>query len=79
MERFNRFSCERCWSDASHMFSSSKSMAYRELVDSRDCTPEQQAGRDAEFCEKCQRWTIHQIVGACLTCPVYCYPMPATL
>ena len=65
-------SCEKCWSDAYMLMLSSplKSQAehYGDLVKERNCTPEQQAGEDANECPKCKRKTIHQIIGICIIC-----------
>ena len=67
-------SCEKCWSDAyfeSRVSGKGQSDCYTELVQERKdnpCTPEQQAGMDAEECQKCERKTIHQIIGVCVVC-----------
>lgn len=59
-------SCERCWSDS---FLAEDSIAkYHELIESRECTPEQQAGPDATLCESCERITRHQHCGVCMIC-----------
>jgi hypothetical protein len=52
-------SCEKCWSDA-YDPQGDQSLRYRYLVNSRNCTPEEQAGRDAEECPTCGRMTLHQ-------------------
>lgn len=54
-------SCERCWADASS--AEDKAERYRELLASRQCTPEQQAGPDAGKCPRCERMTVHQFTG----------------
>ncbi len=54
-------SCERCWS-----MSCGDPDLYNELLESNDCTPEQQAGRDADVCESCHRKTIHVLTGMCM-------------
>lgn len=64
-------SCEKCWSDAGFKAWSSqgdKVEIYGRLVKERDCTPEEQAGPDAEVCPECRRKTIHQHVHYCLVC-----------
>jgi hypothetical protein len=64
--------CEKCWSDAYHIaMTTGKTQAecYSELIEARKdnpCTPEQQAGPDAEVCKKCKRKTIHQILKECM-------------
>lgn len=52
--------CEKCWRD-SRWYDN-----YRQLLEERKdtpCTPEQQAGPDAEQCPACKRMTLHQITG----------------
>lgn len=49
-------SCEKCWSDAH-----GDAERYHELVKSRECTPEEQAGEQAFRCPHCRRLTIHMI------------------
>ena len=68
-------SCEKCWGDAymKTFTNPSKSQAehYSDLIKEREenpCTPEQQAGEDARICPKCNRKTIHQIIGRCINC-----------
>lgn len=46
--------CEKCWADA---FSVEE---YEELIRSRRCTPEEQAGPGAGRCPRCGRMTLHQ-------------------
>lgn len=68
-------SCEKCWGDAymrTHE-TPGKSQAehYTDLIDERKdnpCTPEQQAGKDAKICPKCNRKTIHQMINKCIVC-----------
>ena len=59
--------CEKCWSDAG-----GNAEHYQALVDQRigrdTCTPEQQAGFNAEVCESCNRKTVHQHTGKCVIC-----------
>jgi len=61
-------SCERCWADSAsrRMFDEGVD-AYRLLMQEREargehCTPEQQAGPDADVCPTCGRKTMHQHV-----------------
>jgi hypothetical protein len=54
-------SCEKCWRDAAG--SSDPVMRYVELLSARydhPCTPEEQAGPDAQKCPGCGRMTLHQ-------------------
>lgn len=63
--------CEKCWADSFRMsYSTSKDRCelYEELVKTRNCTPEQQAGPDAKICPKCKRKAVHQVVGCCMNC-----------
>ena len=53
-------SCEKCWSD------SRESDNYTELVRSRNCTPEEQAGEDANRCGGCKRMALHQYTHECM-------------
>ena len=66
--------CEKCWSD-SYLFSYgtdiSQTEKYHELLKERKdnpCTPEEQAGLDAENCPKCKRKTMHQYAKVCVIC-----------
>ena len=68
-------SCEKCWGDAylKMMLNQDKSQTeyYSMLIEERKanpCTPEQQAGQDAEECPKCKRNTIHVIIKYCTNC-----------
>lgn len=57
-------SCEKCWTD-----SGGNPETYRELVKSRNCTPEEQAGgADAKRCPECGRNTIHIYCHVCMAC-----------
>ena len=56
-------SCEKCWRDAR-----GNPDRYAELVMQRECTPEEQAGPDAERCPVCKRMTLHQHTGECMNC-----------
>jgi hypothetical protein len=56
-------SCERCWRIArirSHDGGIDHLDAYREELAINQCTPEQQAGPDAERYPVCRRMTLHQ-------------------
>ena len=65
-------SCEKCWDDAflrarEHPFKN-QADCYRELLAEREddpCTPEEQAGEDADICPICERQTIHQHARIC--------------
>lgn len=67
-------SCEKCWSDAgidARLLGGEKAERYGELIEKRKanpCTPEEQAGPDAEVCPQCDRRTIHQWTGECMAC-----------
>jgi len=65
-------SCEKCWGDAymrTHT-NPTKSQAehYQDLIKERNCTPEEQAGNDAEECPKCKRKAMHVICKVCMNC-----------
>lgn len=55
-------SCEKCWSESTSVED------YYELIKTNKCTPEEEAGTDAEDCPKCKRKTIHQIIKKCVLC-----------
>jgi len=68
-------SCEKCWGDAYMRTYSNplKSQAehYSDLIKERKdnpCTPEQQAGGDAEKCPKCNKKAMHKIIRLCMNC-----------
>ena len=55
--------CEKCWAEASfkaRLLGGSVADTYRDLLDIRNCTPEEQAGEDAGECPACHRKTVHQ-------------------
>ena len=55
-------SCEQCWRD-----SGGNPDRYSELVKSRNCTPEEQAGiGTATKCPECNRLTIHTYCKICM-------------
>ena len=56
-------SCEKYWAD-----SNSNPDLYRNLIATRNCTPEEQAGPDAEACPKCGRLAIHIYCHECMNC-----------
>lgn len=56
-------SCEKCWRDAHTGSGRDIGDEYYRLMKERKggpCTPEQQAGPDAEECPECKRMTLHQ-------------------
>lgn len=53
--------CEKCWRQAG-----GNPDYYRELVKTRSCTPEEQAGLAASVCPECKRQTLHQYTGECM-------------
>ena len=62
-------SCEKCWNDSftiTYGTGEDRVEKYQQLIRERNCTPEEQAGNDAQLCPNCQRWTIHQITGDCM-------------
>lgn len=64
--------CEKCWTDAG-----GSSDAYRKLLAERLCTPEEQAGPNAERCPVCLRKTLHQHTGQPMCgCPYCERPQP---
>lgn len=54
-------SCEKCWRD-----SGSNPKEYARLVETRNCTPEEQAGDAATICPGCERRTVHQYSRVCM-------------
>lgn len=58
--------CEKCWKDSSPARLFGEDPTYRELIESRNCAPEEQAGPDAGLCPKCERMTLHQACGVCM-------------
>jgi hypothetical protein len=62
-------SCEKCWADSKTMTKFTKESQvkkYRELIKSRNCTPEEQAGPNANECFLCKRKTLHQYTNRCM-------------
>jgi len=64
--------CEKCWADAARAAGPYGDQVdeYRRLCRERKdnpCTPEEQAGPDAEWCPVCGRKTLHQHTGQCMT------------
>jgi len=54
--------CEQCWRD-----SGGDADRYSALLETQNCTPEQQAGgNDADDCPKCKRKTVHLYTGRCM-------------
>jgi len=56
-------SCEKCWREAKGI-----TEEYINLIKSRECTPEEQAGWYATVCPNCKRKTVHQYTMQCLVC-----------
>ncbi len=56
-------SCEKCWQD-----SGGDQDVYAELIERRNCSPEEQAGLDATVCPQCGRKAVHQYVHVCMAC-----------
>ena len=63
--------CEKCWRDSRS--ADEPNVEYVRLIESRQCTPEEQAGPDADECPVCERMTKHQHTGE-LMCG--CDPTP---
>jgi len=60
--------CEKCWRDA-HYRGIDVAEEYLKLIDERrdnPCSPEEQAGPDAEVCPKCGRKVLHQWTKKCM-------------
>lgn len=57
--------CEKCWRDA-HYPGADVAEAYGRLVESRNCSPEEQAGPEAKTCPSCSRRALHQWTGECM-------------
>lgn len=66
-------SCEKCWHDAHHGPDVDVAEEYARLIEARrehPCTPEEQAGPDANVCPSCGRKTLHQWTRECMAgCP----------
>lgn len=58
--------CEKCWAEAR-----GDEDRYKELLKTRECTPEEQAGDNAGLCGYCNRKTRHQFCFVCMNpeCP----------
>ena len=52
-------SCERCWA-RSYDPHGNQSERYQENIATHACTPQEQAGPDAEKCLQCGRMSLHQ-------------------
>lgn len=59
-------SCEKCWSRS--RFADDSIEEYHRLIVEMKCTPEEQAGPDATYCESCDRKTRHQDCRMCMAC-----------
>lgn len=62
--------CEKCWAAAylAEQSGEDHHHAYRRLLKTSTCTPEEQAGNYANRCPACDRMTAHQITGECMVC-----------
>ena len=67
-------SCEKCWDDAARetLGGIGQAERYAQLVKTRCCTPEEQAGgnspESAGVCPKCNRKTLHRVCNVCMNC-----------
>jgi hypothetical protein len=64
-------SCEKCWNDSftlTYGTSEDRVECYQQLIKERNCTPEEQAGPDANQCPICKRKAVHQIINECIAC-----------
>lgn len=65
--------CEKCWGKAytrSRCTGRGQATCYSEILKEVEasgilCTPEEQAGVDAQLCKKCNRKSVHQVTGDC--------------
>lgn len=60
--------CEKCWRESASL-DGDHAERYSALIDKRaekPCTPEEQAGPEAERCETCGRMVRHQYSGECM-------------
>ncbi len=60
--------CEKCWRDA-HVGDFDVAANYSRLIEERKgdpCSPEEQAGENAQRCSVCGRITLHQHTGECM-------------
>jgi hypothetical protein len=67
--------CQKCWNDAGRRAMntmSDKADIYHDLIEERtgplECTPEEQAGDEAEVCVDCDRKTVHEVHSSCMVC-----------
>lgn len=56
-------SCEKCWRNAL-----GNAHEYHRLLHINNCTPEEQAGYDATYCNACGRRAVHEICKVCMAC-----------
>ena len=68
-------SCEKCWSDSYQRAitdtSKNQTEHYISFLEERynsPCTAEEQAGEDRSYCNRCERWTVHQHTHQCVIC-----------
>ncbi len=59
--------CERCWNRAYSPFGG-QIARYHELLKFHTCTPEEQAGPNAQECPVCRRKSVHQFAKVCVIC-----------
>jgi ribosomal protein L37E len=59
--------CERCWK-VSKGSRGNRFRTYESLVQNHTCTPEEQAGDNAEICKHCGRKTYHVSTERCMNC-----------
>jgi len=61
--------CEKCWGQSylqSRLTGEDRVELYSKLIDKNNCTPEEQAGEDANVCPDCNRKTMHIYVKTCM-------------
>ena len=58
--------CEKCWEESQLYKDPLK--AYYGLIKKRKCSPEEQAGRDAEQYPICGRYSMHIHCNVCMAC-----------
>lgn len=68
-------SCEKCWKDAHSMElanpEKTRGEYYIQLLEERynqPCNAEEQAGENSSYCNRCERWTVHQHTRKCVIC-----------
>ena len=70
--------CEKCWRDAHRGPYCDVAEEYRKLriarTGDKECSPEEQAGPDGKFCERCGLYSLHQVTGECMN-PLHHVPV----